>query len=260
MTLIELIVGMVLLGIAGAMVFGVLIQGFTGSSGARAGGVSDAALARTTDAFRDDVSRAATTDSATGKVRDQLGLAEAVRLGIPAWKPATRSDGSVDVDAPMVLADIDDVRIATGATVQVVVGPRCITWRAAPARDAFEVSRSVAPSSNCNAATETRRYLSAKAGAPGFNRAPFSYQLMCNPRVCPPERSRPLANGAGTGRECRPWNVAEVPRNRLRWIVGIDARLVSLTTSGKAAGAGQASVSQSIRSREVERWREALGC
>lgn len=246
-------VGIVLLGIAGALVFTVLVQGIAGSSGSRAGGISDAAIARTADAMGDDIARAATNDNLGGAVRDEVGFANAVRRYAVAWKPARDAAGAVDTRAPQLRADIDDVRFATPTAFQVVAGNECITWRTTGTNGGYEVTRAVAPATNCNAPTETRRFLTARSTAPGFNSQPFSYMLVCNPGVCP-------GSGAAGATPCRPWRVASVPANRLRWIVGVDASFVSLTQSGKEAAAGHGSISQTIRSRDIETYREALGC
>jgi type II secretory pathway pseudopilin PulG len=257
MTLIELIVAMVLLGIAGAVVFGVLIQGLSGSSNARAGGISDAAINRTSDAMSDDIARALTEDSRAGSVRDELNFAAAVRRNETAWRASQDAAGRIDVNAPPEAADIDDVRVATPTSFQIIVGDTCVTWTAAPGtndgRATFDIVRAEAPSTNCAASTDTKRFISAEPTAPGLDTTPFSYKLVCNPSVCP-------GSAAPATAPCRPFVVDSVSPAQRRWIVGIEARIASLTNANRGVGAAQASVSQEIRGRGIESYREALGC
>lgn len=254
-TLIEMLIALVLTVIACGTVSMVLIHGFQSSSDARAGGVSDAAIRRTTEALQDDVGRAATADTRSGDVRDDTMLADAVRTGAAAYRPFRDANGVVDPAKPLVPADIDDIRVATPTEVQLIVGNECITWRAGrgtlDGRATFDITRSVAPATNCGATTDTRRFVSA---GPGADTTPFSFRLLCSRVQCP-------GSAAPSTAPCRPWTVeTAVTGHRRRWIVGVDISFASLTQSNRGVGAGRTTVSAGIRAREVERYREALGC
>lgn len=249
-TLIEMVVAMVLTTIAAGIVASVIVQGIAGSSGARAGSVSDAAIRRSVDAMSDDIARAATTDRRDGAVRDPIAFAQAVRAGSAAWKPARRSNGAVDMNAAMVRADIDDVRAASGSRFSVAVGSQCITWAVVQST----LIRSVAPVTNCAATTSRRVYIRSESARGGLNRAPFTYQVVCNPAVC--AGARPVR---GTP-PCRPHEVTSVATNQLRWVVGIDATLATITIDSKGTSESSGSISQSMRSRETASYRQALGC
>lgn len=250
-----MLVALVLIGIAGGIISTVIINGFQSSSDARAGGISDAAIRRTTEALQDDVGRAATADTRSGDVRDDTMLADAVRTGATAYRPFRDASGVVDPAQPLVVADIDDIRVATPTLVQMIVANECITWRAGPGtldgRATFDITRSAAPAASCGATTDTRRFVSA---GPGADTTPFSFRLLCNQAQCP-------GSAAPSGARCRPWTVeTEVTGHRRRWIVGVGISFASLTQSNRGTGAGRTTVSAGIRAREVERYREALGC
>lgn len=248
----------ILLIIAVGIVLQVVVRGFAGSGSSRAGGISDAALVRTTDSLGDDIARAGTNDNIGGAIRDKIGFADAIRRHQVAYKPAVRGDGSIDTNAPMQVADVDDVKVANSNMLQLVSRDSCVTWRAVPGSvdgvATIDITRSVAPATNCNAITSTRRMLSVRSTAPGFTTSPFSYSLVCNPAVC-------AGSGAARSAPCRPWVVrGNVPANRLRWVVGVDATIVTMNSSGHETAAARSGLSRSIRSREVGSYREALGC
>jgi type II secretory pathway pseudopilin PulG len=254
-SLIEVLVVTILFGVVSALVVQVLVQGSTGAATSRAAGISDASMRRARDAMSDDIARAVTMDNLDAAIRDDVAFAAGVRSGAPVYRPGVRADGSVDINAAPVLADVDEVRTATPTTFQVIVRDRCITWRAgAGGGSTFQLVRTAAPATNCGAATETRVFLSADADAKGLDRTPFEYDLICNPGVCP-------GSSATGSAPCRPFTVTgSVTGVRRRWIVGVDAQLFSLTSSNAGMGSNRGSVSQTIRSREVDAYREALGC
>lgn len=249
---------MVLLALAIGMVMTVLVGGFQRSSDSVAGGVTDAALRRMSDAMGDDIARAGTPDHVGQAVRDDVLFDTAVRTGAVAFKPARSVTGAVLVDAPPVPAVLADVVSATGTGFQVIVKDRCVDWRMVPpgpGSSTYDVVRTEYGPSCLGAPLEKRTYASAHADTPGLDATPFSYELVCHPTACNG------ASGADRARPCSPYRVDGPVTGAARaWIVGVQMRFTAVTETNRGSAGGTAVVSEAIRVRDVERYRAALGC
>ncbi len=252
-TLIELIVAMILLTIALGIVGGVVMQSISGSGSARSGGISDAAVARASTMLGDDVGKAMTQARRDNKVRDPADLAAAVRRNEPAIS-SDPADNSARVD-------IDDVIMATStelrlrADVDRTAGVECVQWLARTTGSKFILRRRVdRQGAACGGGRLSDLVVlqSDSAAASLVDTTPFSYRLMCRRGTCP-------GSSAPASSPCRPWSVASVPANKRRWVIGVDANLGAVTEE-RSAAAATGELRSSIRSREVQTWREALGC
>ncbi|MCW2962345.1 MAG: hypothetical protein JWM90_2732 [Thermoleophilia bacterium] len=249
-TLIELIVAMVLLAIALGMVSVFVLQSISGGTGARSGAASDAAIAAATVALEDDVAAAVTEDRRSNKLRDRVEFAQAVRSNGVA-----RSNNPSD--AGRVL-DIDDILVATPSELQLradvdaAAGVECVTWRASTT-NGYRVERLVSGAGGCGTGSLSRRtHVSAPAGVTGLTATPFSYQLLCHRSSCP-------GSLAPASAPCRPWTSTNAAGGQRRWVVGVSARFVNVT-SDKAVAKASGSASIAVRSRDTESYRKALGC
>lgn len=247
--MIELIIAMVLLAIALGLVMTGLLSALNGSGGVQAGAISDASIGRVTASFADDVARAQTLGRSEGLLRDEVQLAKAVRSG-----------GSVISSDPAnpEAVDIDDVVSATSSSFTIWAdvtgdkGVECVTWTAGTSSGRYEVVRAV--HATCGGAELERQVmLRAAANAEGMNLQPFSYDLVCNASLC-------VGSGATAKAPCRPWNETSVAGTQRRWIVGIKAAFSTVSQQGKSAANGAGAVEMSIRSRDIEIYRSALGC
>jgi len=248
-TMIEMLIGMVLLAIAMAVVIGAIVQAVSGSTGARTGAISDAALSRTSDALSDDIARATTPDHADNVVRDPNDLARGVRNG---------TDISTSAQGAPMIANLDEVVIADTSTLRLIVGTRCVTWRAATAAK-FTLTRSETAATNCDAPATPKQYISAVPTAPGLDTTPFSYSLVCNATLCPGSSADASAPCKASVFGDTPSEV-RVPDQQRRWVTGVQASIMSVVTESKSTASTQGSISQRIGVRDVENYRTALGC
>ncbi|MCW2955635.1 MAG: hypothetical protein JWO69_504 [Thermoleophilia bacterium] len=240
--MIEVLVAMSLFAVALALVTTNLLSGISGSSTARAGSVSDQAVARTMSAFSSDIAAAQTPDRRDDMLRDPNALARAVQAG---GNPL-----STDPSIAARPVDLDDVVTAQGNAVQVradvdqAAGTECVTWRTETASGRVSLVRLV--DATCPGATagggaiSKRSYSWAPATLPGLDPTPFAF------RVVSPGACRPTLRDA----------VAGVQR---RWVVAVDVALVNVTTD-RTPTKGAGSTSTLVRSRETGAYRKALGC
>lgn len=250
-TLIELIVGMIIMIIVFGMVARGVMDAFSGASGSRAGSVSDAAISRASEAFKDDVARAETDDRAAGRDRNQVELEYAVRNGTVLQSSDPSKLGPADIDE---VVEATRNRLTVKADVRADrTGAECVTWAMQPSPDNKKLQFVRTVQAPCGGAVlETRTMLSAPMNQQGIEPNPFSYDLQCDRSSCP---------GAPSGSRCVPWTVTSVTGTReRRWIVTIRARLVAGATEGKSAGQSRSSVLAAIRSRDTTQYKDALGC
>ena len=249
-TILELVIGMILLGLAIGVVGQVVIQAVGGGAGARAGAVSDGAVYRAASMLADDVAAANTEHRRDNLLRDPTDLAGALQRNEVPY--------SSDPARPGMRLDIDEVVRATPTELQIradvdrAVGVECVTWRAVTA-GGFQLRRMVGPA--CGSASLSDRVLleSSNPAAAGIDTTPFAYRLVCSRRDCP-------NTGAPSGSECQPWIVENraVRTEQRRWVIGVDAKL-GVVSEGAAAG-GTGSMRIAIRSRDTETYRRGLGC
>lgn len=250
-TLVELIVAMVLLSIALSIVAAVVVQAIQGSGGARAGALSDAAIASAAAALADDVARATTPDRRDNLLRDPADLAAALRRNEVAYSSNPADSGRV--------LDIDDVLLASPTELRVrsdvdaTAGVECVTWRATVA-GAFELRRMVDTAGACGQGRLSSRVMlrSTRPAAANVDTSPFRYRLVCNRRSCP-------GSGASAAAPCRPWASENVAAANRRWVVGVDA-VLGTVTEGRSVASGHGSVRIAIRSRDTAAYRQGLGC
>ncbi|MCW2928035.1 MAG: hypothetical protein JWM86_2003 [Thermoleophilia bacterium] len=243
-TLIELVVAMVLLAMVLAMASGSIVRQFGGARTARSGAASDAAIARATNQFSDDVAGAMTPDLRDGKLRDPVEYRAAVQRN----ETATSSDPS----QPGRALDIDVVVTARGDQLSLrrdvhrSAGVECVTWRVNPGA-AYRVERMVDPAGACGRGSLGRTTMvSAPSGIAGLDRTPFAYQLIC--KGCP-NGGRPT---------CRSWSAPAATTAQRRWVV---AAAMSVTDiGGDASTLARGSSRVGIRLRDTESYRRALGC
>lgn len=250
--MIELLVAMVLMTIAFGMVAAGVISAFQGSGSARAGSISDAAVARASGALGDDVSRAETLGRSQGLLRDPAELAAAVRSG--TFDPMSSDAGTagpVDIDEFVVATP---TRLVVLADVMTTPGVECVEWESAVVGADYRIQRTVLPPTCAGDALDRRVLLDAPAAATDVVKTPFSYELVCNRGLCGADSK------AAAATPCRPWNQNSVSGKRLRWIVGVRATFSSVSVEGKAVSRGSGTVKMSARSRDTQMYRTALGC
>ncbi len=248
-SLLEMIIAMVLLGVALAVVGNVVVQATGGSNGARAGAISDAAIARAATMLADDVAIANTSDRRDNLLRDPADLAGALQRNDVAY--------SSDPSRPMMRLDIDEVVTATSTELQVRsdvhrrAGVECITWRAITGAT-FQLRRMVG--SACGGSELSDRVVleSKNPTAANIDTSPFTYRLLCSARSCPGSR-------ASNAAPCRPWDATTVSTAQRRWVIGVVA-VLGVVTEERAAAGGHGTMRISIRSRDTETYRRGLGC
>lgn len=257
LTIVELIVALVLTGIAFAIFASGVVGALSGGSDARNSSTSTALVSRTLDAIDDDVARAFAQHRDQGKLRDPLELKEALQRN--------RTPASSDpYDRGAQLDRFDDVVKATPTQLVLMAevdssgpGPECVVWSAGRGSGgAFVVTRTISiGGATCGATLGTEQFLSVAAGvaAGEFDSTPFSYSLVCHRGTCP---GAPAGSNA-----CEPWIVdgAPVADGRRRWVVGVTTSLTNVDGDRGAARASGSSTS-SIRSRHTDDYRAGLGC
>ncbi len=247
--MIELVVAMVLLGLALALVVVVVMQAIGASSGARSGGISDSSIARAAARLSDDVVLASTADRRDNLLRDPADLAAALQDNEAAY--------SSDPSSPSQLLDIEDVVVATPKTLQIRAdvdqadGVECVTWRASDA-SGYELRRLVGATCGTGSIADDVMLRSSNPAAANIDTAPFRYRLLCHRTACAGSQAPPSS-------PCRPWIVDSVPTHQRRWVIGVIATLGTMTEERSVTSA-HANVKAPIRSRDTETYRRGLGC
>ena len=241
LTLVETIVGLVIIGIVAAIVTTWLSDAVTGTE--RATGRADASVAvdHALDRLRQDLSAARARDRASDAVYDPLDFAASIRTG----------SGLRGYDADGVTVRNLDVQDVVRATPNDVVfsssgptGTRCVRWRAARGelvrQELGSVNAGCSPSMPvASARTLVRRTADARSTLA----SPFTYTVVAT---------------APTG--CTSSITATVPVGRLGTVVAVNVDVQALAGHEGADGRSGRQVRIDLRSRLAEEYQRALGC
>lgn len=254
-TLVELIVGILLLAIALTFIARPILDGLGGSSHADSAAVVEGEISNTAAKLRRDLAAAGAPDRNPNDVR----TVEQLHSDLMAAPGTVTSDDPARAGARI---DVYDVLAATPtklqfrADVDPAVGSECVTYDVSTGAT-LEITRTVTAGTTCGGAVLSKDDLVPRQPrVAGVTPAgTFAYDLICS-------RSARDGCGGSISRDCQPaatpsTSVAGVMRNA---IVSVTLSASAVERRGNSYSASSEDVSAPLRSRESSFYRRALGC
>lgn len=255
-TLIELIVVIILLGMAMALVMRPLLDAFQASSTGQSESSVQHQAKQAMDTIWDDMVRVMAPDRDPSNIRDVVLLHRGV-LGNTIYSQDPRDGG-----APL---DIRDITVATATRLSVRgdftqdPGYECVVYDAPAASSArFWITRTIWTTSGCGGTSRASYLVRPGPRIAGRTPAtPFRYQLICSRD---PQDGCGASSNAPAGDPCRPWTRTSASGAERNWITAVGVSFGAVESRG--GGMAETAVTSwvTIRSRETSLYRRALGC
>jgi type II secretory pathway pseudopilin PulG len=278
-TMMEMLVGMLLLAILIAVAFRPIVNAMSGSSKSQTLAAATEAVQNAMDLAREDIRRMAAPDRNPRKLRDEAEYRRALTTDLPVY--------SADPADPEVALDVADIRRAEDNRLTFLAdviapsqgqvaenGAECVdyTVTTTPKYSVVRTISAVSPDpasaivdTDCGRDRwyQVRQDVLIKPYTPIPGRTPtqaFAYDVTCNGCDLPTAGAGAEIVPAGWVSSCSSFAADTVRGVPMNWIVSIQMSFGAAVTRGGEVSEYHTTTAAAIPSRSVIAYRRALGC